>query len=91
MIMHLTKNQLISILKRNFPDCIVNIHTADNSGNIIGTLTSKEFDNMHHDERQWVLNKVINDVYSGHKIENVGPIVILTPAEYKMRLQDVYG
>ncbi len=82
----LTQNDVMKILKENFPDCVVDIEMASNSGNIIGTVASEKFDNMHYEERQLVLERVFDPVCIG----NVGPIVCVTHTEYEMMQLDCF-
>lgn len=79
-----TKTQLVSALRKEFPDLMDRLEVVRSTRRILGWVASDRFDMMDHGERQDLLWYHLHKEFGADALEHVGPIATLTLDEARV-------
>ena len=76
--------KVIGTLKVQFPDIVDGLETVKSTGRVTGWVASNEFDDLDDRDRQNLLWGVLKEKLTDTELNDLGPIVTLTPAEMEI-------
>ncbi len=80
--------KVIGTLTKRFPDLVDGLETVTSTGRVTGWVATAAFDDLDDRPRQDLLSEVLRDGLDHAELNNVGPIVALTPLEAEIDVTD---